>query len=80
MAREKFTVKAYKNSKSYLIKLVPKSVKMQKIFSEIKLYFTIKDLDIFKIKLIEGAEDYTIISLKNKKINEAISSNIFTLN
>jgi len=76
----KFTVKAYKNSKSYLIKMVPKDKKMQKFFSEIKLYFTIADLDIYKIKLIENKEDYTIISLKNKKINEAISSSIFTLN
>ena len=59
---------------------MPKDKKMQKFFTEIKLYFSIKDLDIYKIKMIESKEDYTIISLKNKKINEAISSNIFILN
>jgi len=80
LKENKFTVTALKSSKSYLIKLVPKNEEMSKVLTRIELYFNISDLNIYKVKMIENEEDYTIILFENKKINEAISKNIFILN
>ena len=80
LKENKFTVTALKSSDSYLIRLVPNNKEMAKILKTIELYFNISDLNIYKVKMIENEEDYTIILFKNKKINEAIPASIFILN
>ena len=76
---ERFTIEAFQNKENYLIKLEPKDDIMAKVLSKIELYFKKSDLNIFKVKMIEEEDNFTIISFKNKKINEAISKNIFNL-
>ena len=80
LQQDKFSIEAFEDSKTYLIKLKPKDMQMAKILANIELYFDKKALDIVKVKMIENEEDFTIISFKNKKINEAISSDIFSVN
>lgn len=77
---KKFTVTAFENTTTYKVKLIPKDKEMVKILSKIELYFSKKDLNIFKVKMIENAEDFTIISFKNKKINETIPTSTFIIN
>jgi len=76
----KFTISLYQNKSSYLVKLIPKNKEMTKVLKAIELYFSKSDLNIFKVKMIENEDDYTVISFTNKKINETIPANIFNLN
>ena len=76
---DRFTVEALQNKDSYLIKLEPKDEIMAKVLSKIELYFNKSDLNIFKVKMIEEEDNFTVISFKNKKINETIPTNIFIL-
>ncbi len=79
LEEKKFSIKAYKNSKTYLVKLQPKDPKMKGIIQEIALYFSTKDHTIYKVIIKENKEDFTIITFKNRKINEAIPASTFIL-
>lgn len=72
-----FDIVAFKNATSYLIRLTPKNKNMKSIIQQMDLYFNNKDYTIFKVIMRENKDDYTVISFKNRKINEPISANIF---
>jgi len=80
LKEDKFNILAFKNAKSYLIKLTPKDPEMAKVLHKIELYFNISDLDIFKVKMIENEDDFTIINFVNRKLNAEISPDIFNIN
>ena len=75
-----FEIKAFQNSTTYKIILVSKDIGMQKVINKTELFFDKKDLSVIKIKIIENENDYTIISFIDKKLNETIQDNIFTIN
>jgi len=75
----KFDVVAFENATTYLIRLTPKDAQMKKIIKKTELTFDKKDLSVSKVKMIENEKDYTIITFINKKLNEIIQDNIFTV-
>lgn len=77
MKDAKFQVTAFQNATSYLIKLTPKDKNMKAVLKQVELYFNISDLTIYKVKMIENQDDYTIINFKNRKINEKILPAVF---
>ncbi len=79
LEKKKFTFKVFENSDSYLVKMTPTGPEMHKVLKRIELYFNKSDGNIYKVKMVEGKDDYTIISFENKKINDAIPSNIFSV-
>ena len=80
LKEDKFNITAFENKKTYKVKLSPKDAEMAKVLNEIELYFNTSNLDIYKVKMIENAQDYTIINFVNRKLNENIPASTFTLN
>lgn len=80
LEEEKFEIKAFENSSTYLVSLIPIDEMMKNVLHKIELYFNKTSLDISKVKMIEDEADYTIISFVNKKFNEDLPANIFVVN
>jgi len=80
LEKKEFTFSIFQNHNSYLVKMTPTEPGMHKVLKTIELYFNKSDKNIYRVKMIEDKDDYTIISFENKKINEAIPSDIFSAN
>ena len=74
-----FTFSVFENDDSYLVKMIPAKEEMFKVLKRIELYFNKSDKNINSVKMVENEDDYTVISFVNKKINEAIPSDIFSV-
>ncbi len=79
MEENLFNISAFKSLSSYLVRLSPKDKNMKSVIQEMDLYFNLKDYTIYKLVMRENEEDYTVISFKNRKINEPIPANTFIL-
>lgn len=75
----KFKIVIKENAASYLVELVPENEQMKQVLSNIHLYFSKTDYTVYKVKMVESAQDYTIITFSNKKINHEIPESIFNL-
>ncbi|NJO89812.1 MAG: outer membrane lipoprotein carrier protein LolA [Chloroflexia bacterium] len=75
-----FSVEAYENATSYKVELSPKVAHLKEILSKVEMYFSKKDMSVYKVKMIENEEDYTEINFNNRKLNEKISEDIFIIN
>lgn len=75
----KFTIDAFENKTSYLLKLTPKDEKMRKFIQNTEVYISKADLSATKVIMRESATDYTVISFVNKKLNDEIPDNIFII-
>lgn len=75
----KFEYSVSENDQAYLVKLTPKGQEMKEILSNINLYFSKSDLTVFKVKMIETEQDYTIISFTEKNLNKEIDPTLFQL-
>jgi outer membrane lipoprotein-sorting protein len=75
----RFKVSIYESSSTYLIKLLPLSVKMKEYLIRIELIFSKSDFTISELKMIENSGDYTNISFQNRKLNVEISNEVFNL-
>lgn len=75
----KFKVNIKENASAYLVELEPENEQMKLVLKNIHLYFSKTDYTVYKVKMIESAQDYTIITFSNKKINSQIPESIFNL-
>ncbi len=75
----KFDIEIYENNDAYLVKLAPKNIEMKEILKSIDLYFSKVDLAVFKVKMTETKEDYTIITFTNKELNSDINNQLFEI-
>ncbi len=80
MDDDRFNVTLLENQDYYLVKLLPKASEMSEIIKEMHMFFDKETISVSKIKMVEPTNDYTLINFKNKKINEPISSDIFSVN
>lgn len=76
---KQFNSEYYENNQLYCIKLFPNTDDLKKMFTTILVYFDKKDYSVVKLKLLESGNDYTLIEFKNKKINNNIANEIFTI-
>ena len=80
LEKDEFTFTVFEDHDSYLVKMIPAKEEMFNVLKRIELYFNKSDKNINSVKMVENEDDFTIISFENKKINEAVPSDIFSVN
>jgi outer membrane lipoprotein-sorting protein len=80
ISSEKYNYEILESKESWLVKLFPKDPQMKKVMSSIELYFLKTDMSVNRIKMVESDQDYTVITLRNKKFNDTIPASVFTVN
>lgn len=76
---KEFTIAYFKSKTHHITRLIPKDAAMKKYIRQIELTFDKEDHTVIQVKLMESAEDYTRIVLKNKTLNAKIDPAVFTL-
>lgn len=74
-----FTTKAFENEQLYLLEMMPTSRALREFFQTILLIVEKNDYSVKSIEMNEPAGDKTIISFKNKKLNEQVADTVFAL-
>ena len=74
-----FNIAYFKNGTTRFAVLKPKSKNMSKHIKEVTLTFKNNEDTVSEIKIVESSNDYSVIKLKNKKLNTAINENVFQL-
>lgn len=74
-----FAVEAFESETQYKVKLVPKIAQMKEVLSQIEMYFEKSDMSVSKVKMIEDEDNYTEIKFTNRKFNEDIPTETFTV-
>ncbi len=77
ISSDKYNYEILESKESWLVKLFPKDPQMKKIMSSIELYFLKTDMSVNRIKMVESDQDYTMITLRNKKYNESVPVSVF---
>ena len=76
---ESFTITYFKNGTLKTAVLKPKNKDMGKHIKEVTLTFKNNESTVSEIKIVESSNDYSVITLKNKKLNTAINESVFQL-
>lgn len=74
-----FTIEYYKDATTKWAVLKPKSKDMSKHIKEVTFWFKNGENTVSEIKIKENNDDYSIITLKNKKFNAIINDSEFQL-
>ena len=77
--REEFAVEIFDNETLFLAILQPKMEGMADYISGIHVFFNKKDMQVARVKMLEGEDDYTDIEFKQPKVNGSIDDSIFVL-
>lgn len=75
----KFKIQYFENDKTYKLELIPGNKAMKESLKKINMYFDKNVTSVIKLDMIEPGGDITTIDFNNKKLNAAISSEIFML-
>lgn len=74
-----FATKVFEGDKEYLLEMTPASKSLREFFQTIVLRVDKQDYSVKSIEMNEPAGDQTIISFKNKKLNEQVADAVFAL-
>jgi outer membrane lipoprotein-sorting protein len=74
---KEFTISYFKTKSNNVARFVPKDPVLKKYINQIELTFDKDDATVVQVKLMESADDYTRIVLKDKVINAKIDDSIF---
>lgn len=74
-----FTTKVFENDEVYLLEMTPSSKTLRDFFQTILLRVDKSDYSVKSIEMNEPAGDHTIISFRNKKLNEQVADAVFAL-
>jgi outer membrane lipoprotein-sorting protein len=74
-----FTSKVFEDDKVYLLEMTPASKSLREFFQTILLTVDKSDYSVKSIEMNEPAGDKTIISFKNKRLNEQVADAVFAL-
>ena len=74
-----FSTNAFENDQVYLLEMTPTSKALREFFQTILLIVEKSDYSVKSIEMNEPAGDKTIISFKNKKLNEQVADTVFAL-
>lgn len=69
----------YENDASFFVQLWPQQEELKKYIKTIELYISKQDYTVTDFKVIELSDDYTLIKFVNKKINEEIPADSFSI-
>jgi len=74
---DKFKAAWFENTDNFVVELVPLATAMSDYLSKIVLDISKKDFSVDGLKMVEKSGDFTKITFRNKKFNEAIPAEIF---
>jgi len=74
-----YRAKFYESDKYYLVELSPVQKAAKDFLKHIQLYINKTDYSVEKVKMIEPSEDYTSIDFTNRKTNQPIADEKFTI-
>src|SRR5687767_14676513 len=74
-----FTTKVFEDDDVFLLEMTPVSKALREFFQTILLQVDKHDYSVKSIEMNEPAGDKTIISFKNKKVNEQLADTVFAL-
>lgn len=74
-----FSVTAYSNTKQYMLKMVPNSGEMKKLFEQIEVYMDTKDLKVQSLLMTENGGDYTSMNFYNIQHNTQLNESLFKI-
>ncbi|HZB15352.1 MAG TPA: outer membrane lipoprotein carrier protein LolA [Chryseolinea sp.] len=74
-----FTSKVFEDDRVYLLEMTPASKSLREFFQTILLTVDKSDYSVKSIEMNEPAGDKTIISFKNKRLNEQVADAVFAL-
>lgn len=74
-----FTSRVFENEKTYLLEMTPASKTLKEFFSTITLVVEKKDYTVSTLEMNEPAGDKTIMVFQHKKLNAALSDEVFKL-
>ena len=74
-----FTTKVFEDDNVFLLEMTPVSKTLREFFQTIVLKVDRHDYSVRSIEMNEPAGDKTIISFKNKKLNEQLADTVFAL-
>ena len=74
-----FTTKVFEDDNVFLLEMTPGSKTLREFFQTILLKVDKHDYSVKSIEMNEPAGDKTIISFKNKKLNEQLADTVFAL-
>ena len=74
-----FTTKVFEDDNVFLLEMTPVSKTLREFFQTIVLKVDRHDYSVKSIEMNEPAGDKTIISFKNKKLNEQLADTVFAL-
>ncbi|MFO7614933.1 MAG: outer membrane lipoprotein carrier protein LolA [Bacteroidales bacterium] len=63
----------------YRVVLLPKETMMKDFLAKIDLKLSKQDFSVDELKMFEKSGDYTLITFRNKKMNETIAADIFNV-
>lgn len=72
-----FDLAYFKYDDAYLVKFIPKDKRMKRFIASFELKFSKSDAEVNTVKLIEPNDDYTLITFNNRKVNTAVSEDVF---
>jgi len=75
----KFKILYFENDKNFKLELTPHDKAMKESLKKINMYFDKSVTSVIKLDMLEPGDDLTTIDFSNKKINAAISPEIFML-
>ncbi len=73
----RFSTAYYDNESFQLVVLKPKDSEMSSFISEIHIYVDPRKKQVSKIKIVESASDYSVITFSNQILNEPIPDGLF---
>ncbi len=79
MDGKRFEIEYLESDAQYLVELHPKDAQMKSRIALIEMYIAKDDYSVDAIKLIEPANDYTLISFSNIRLNAPLSDAIFDM-
>ena len=79
LSNKDYKAKYYESDKFYLIELFPVQKAAKDFLKSIQLYINKTDYAVDKVKMIEPSEDYTSIDFTNRKTNQPIGDEKFTI-
>lgn len=76
---ERFKTMYFQNKEFWLVVLEPKNLEMSSFISEIQIFVNPDKNQVSKIRLVESANDYTVIQFSNQILNEPIPDSLFNM-
>jgi len=69
----------FENDNSFFVRMIPHQEELAKYVKTIELLISKEDYTVSEFKVIEQSDDYTLIKFINKKINEEIPDDNFSI-